>query len=307
MDVDDLRLVVSVVEGGSLTAAASRMGVSLNAVSRRLGRLEASLGVTLIQRSTRSCEPTDPGMTVYRRALTVLEQLDELHGAMERYRGAPSGVVRARMPASAVTTELLVRLKALLDQHEGLQVHLTVHRRDAPLGQDVDVALFVGSLPDRVGIVARRVRTFRWVACAAPSYIDVRGRPADVAGLSSHDCLRYRADDPEEHWVLEHLDGRRATVPVGGVFESDDGRVLADAVYAGFGVGILPEGEVAAGVERGVLVEVLPGWSFSPPPVYLAGPAGRMRMPAVRTVADAMATVLAEVSDPSRQGARRGP
>ncbi|MCB9676235.1 MAG: LysR family transcriptional regulator [Alphaproteobacteria bacterium] len=292
MERDDLALIVAVAEEGSLTRAARRLDWSLNATSRRLARLEEEVGVLLVQRTTRSCALTEPGEACYRQALVVLDQIARLEGTLAEYR-EPAGTVRVRLPASAVTAELLARFRSLLAHHEDLRVQVSVTRRDLPPTHEADIAVFVGELPDRSGLVARRVRVFRWVCCAAPAYVASRGAPDTVADLATHETLRYRTDAAEDRWVLDHLDGRRESVPVAGSFEADDGRVLAEATYGGLGIGILPEQEVRAGERAGTLVPVLPGWSFAPPPVFLVGPRGRMRHPAVRTVADAMEQAFA--------------
>lgn len=302
MDLSDLSLIAAIAEEGSLTRAAERLGTSLNATSRALARLEAREGITLVRRTTRSCALTEPGEVVYRRGLAILEQAEALRGDLAAFRDRPAGTVRVRLPASTVTAGLLQRLQAILGQHEGLQVQITVSRRDLLPSHDVDLALHVGELPDRSGLVARRVRVMRWVLCASPGYVARRGLPASVGALSAHDCVRYRAAEPETRWVLDHGDGHRESVPVGGVFESDDGRVLADATYGGLGIGILPEPEVRAGVAAGTLVAVLPDWSFAPPPVFLLVPRGRSRLPAIRTVAAALEAVLVAPSEEAAPG-----
>lgn len=131
-----------------------------------------------------------------------------------------------------------------------------------------------------------------WALCAAPAYVDARGSPSAPEDLVSHDCLRFRGPEPQETWTLEDEAGRRVTVPVGGGFESEDSRILGEATYAGLGVGIRPDRELADAVASGRLARVLPGWWFSATPVSLVGPPGRERLPAVRIVAEALVAGL---------------
>lgn len=289
--IDDLRMIVAVAEGGSLTEAARRLDVSLNAVSRRLARLEEAVGVLLVQRTTRSCQLTEAAERMYGRALVVLEQVDLVAAELAGHRASPHGTVRVQLPAVAVSEALLHRLRGLMEAHEGLRVKLSITRRDAPVGSSVDVALFVGQMPDLSGVVARRISPARWVLCASTDYVQRWGAPQSPAELLTHECLRFRVVGGSEEWPLEHAGGERVRVAVPGSFEADDGRVLGDAMRAGLGIGVRLEREVSAS-DR--VVRVLPEWTFVPPPIYLAGPRGRWRMPAVRLVVDAVLQVLEE-------------
>lgn len=295
LQVEDLRMLVAVAEAGSLTAAAARLGVGLNGVSRRLARLEASAGVRLVERTTRRLALTGAGDRLYRRALAVLEQVELARAELGAEQAEPIGTVRVVLPSSAVNGALLARLHGLLARHPRLRVQLLVTSRDLPLAGDVDVAVVVGALPDRAGLVARRVATVQWRLCAAPEYVAARGLPAAPAELSAHDCLRYRADGPQEQWTLVHDDGREEVVPVRGSFESDDSRILGEAAYAGLGVGLRPDGELSRAVAAGALVEVLPGWRFAAHPIHVVSPRGRGRLPGVRTVVDAVVVTLQEL------------
>jgi DNA-binding transcriptional LysR family regulator len=294
--LDDLRMVVAVAESPSLTVAAARLAVSLNAVSRRLARLEEATGVRLVQRTTRSLALTEAGDRLYRRALSVLEEVDLAWAELSDQREEAVGTVRLVLPSSSVTGALLGRLRALLALHARLRVQLVVTSQHLPLGNDVDLALIVGDLPDRAGLVARRIAVVHWGLCASPSYAAARGLPQSPGDLARHECLRYRLSGPQDTWALEGPDGAQVIVPVTGSFESDDSRILGDAAYQGLGIGIRPQGELAAAVERGLLVEVLPGWRFQALPLYLVSPRGRGRLPGVRTVAEAVTIAVAELA-----------
>jgi DNA-binding transcriptional LysR family regulator len=288
--LDDLRMVVAVAESPSLTVAAARLSVNLNAVSRRLA-------LRLVQRTTRSLALTEAGDQLYRRALAVLDQVDLAAAELSEQRGEALGTVRVVLPSSAVTRALLGRLRSLLAQHVRLRVQLLVTSQQ-PMGNDVDLALIVGELPDRAGIVARRVAVVHWALCAAPSYAAERGLPRSPDELARHECLRYRdlGGGAQDSWTLEGPDDTKVIVPVTGSFESDDSRILGDAVYAGLGIGIRPQRELADATLQDRLVEVLPGWRFLAHPLHLVSPRGRGRLPSVRTVADALTIAVAELA-----------
>jgi LysR family transcriptional activator of dmlA len=292
LELEDLRMIVAVAESGSLTAASTRLDCSLNAVSRRLARLEERAGVRLVERTTRRQAVTEAGERLYRRALAALEHVDLARAELQDHLGQPEGTVRLVLPSSVVTAPLLREVQALLVAHARLKVQLLVTHRALPLGNDLDLAVVVGPLPDRAGLVARKIADVRWHLCAAPAYLATRGTPATPAELSRHDCLRFRGDTPQERWTLIHDDGREEIIPVGGAFEADDSRVLGDATYAGLGIGIRPRSELVQATADGSLCEVLPGWQFAPMPIYLVSPRGRGRLPGVRTVAAAVTSAV---------------
>lgn len=94
----------------------------------------------------------------------------------------------------------------------------------------------------------------------------MHGLPRSPAALSRHECLRFAGETPQRTWTLTGPRERRVAVKINGAFESDDSRVLGDAVYAGLGIGVRPESEIAEGVQRKTLVRVLPGWRFGVQP-----------------------------------------
>lgn len=293
--LDDLRMIVAVAEGGSLTEAASRLGVSLNAVSRRLMKLEEVVGLRLVERTTRSLALTDAGERLWRRAAAVVGELDEIESDLADRRGEPVGTVRVVLPSSLVTGELLRRTHELLAAHPRLAVQLLVTSRDLPLGTEVDLALVVGPPPDRAGMTARRIADVQWALCAAPSYAAAHGVPAGPASLIEHECLRFRGSEPQETWTLTSPDGELRVVPVRGKFEADDSRVLGDAAYAGLGIGIRPQRELAEAIAAGRLVEVLPGWRFGAIPLFLVRPRGRRTGPGARIVSEVLAAAAQEL------------
>ncbi len=295
LSLDDLRMIVAIVEGGSLTEAARRLGLSINAVSRRLAGLEAEAGLRLVQRTTRSQRITEAGERLYRRALGVLVQVDQAEAELAEERGEPVGPVRVELSSAAITEGLLLRVRDLLVAHPRLQVQLLVTQRAPNLGPELDLALVVGAPPDRAGLVARRVAMARWSLCAAPAYVARYGLPQAPEALIEHAALRLHGASPQETWTLDGPRGARITVPVRGGFEADDSRVLGDATYAGLGIGVRPAGELAQAVAAGRLVEVLPGWTFAALPVYLVFPGGRERLPGVRVVAEALEAALREL------------
>lgn len=284
--LSELRTFVAILDSGSFTAAARRLGLTVNATSRRLQQLETSLGVKLIERTTRRSSATDAGLRLQQRVAPILDALLEAEAELQTSGAEVDGVVTVAVPAVVVGRSFLGQLERVMQKHPGLRVDLRVGTRHLPGESGVDLAIVVGETPKNLALVRRRIGTHRWGLAAAPSYVKAHGMPRRPADLARHACLRFRTDVPQRTWTLNGPRGKRATVNVDGPLECDDSRVLGDAAYAGLGIGVRPEAELADAVVRGELMHVLPGWKFGELPTYLLTTEGRRRLRRVTLVAD---------------------
>lgn len=284
--LSELRTFVAILESGSFTAAARRLGLTVNATSRRLQQLETSLGVKLIERTTRRSSATDAGLRLQERARPILDALLEAEGELQSSGAEVDGVVTVAVPPVVAGRAFLGQLERVMQEHRGLRVDLRVGARHLPGESGVDLAIVVGETPKNLALVRRRIGTHRWGLAASPAYVKAHGAPKRPADLANHACLRFRSDVPQRTWTLHGPNGKRATVNVDGPLECDDSRVLGDAAYAGLGIGVRPESELTHAVGRGELVHVLPGWRFGELPTYLLTTQGRRRLRRVTLVAD---------------------
>lgn len=282
--LEDLRTFALVVSLGSLSAAARQLHLTTNAISRRLQRLERQVGARLLHRTTRRLSLTDEGQKLHRRCERILREVEEAESELVISRRELSGTVRVAVPATGLEAELLAPLREALDANPDLAVQLHVtHGRIDLVGSGVDLALVVGD-PSPPSLVARRLGTVSWRLAAAPAYLERSGRPRVPGDLARHRCLRLLSDRPQTEWLLTDPRGRELAVEVGGSFECDDSRTLGDAVYAGLGIGIRPERELARAVEDGRLEEVLPGYRVGKFALNVILPPGRSRVPRVAAV-----------------------
>jgi DNA-binding transcriptional LysR family regulator len=284
--LSELRAFVAIIETGSFTAAARRLGLTVNATSRRLQQLEASVGTKLIERTTRRSAPTEAGRRLHVRAGPILDALFEAEAELHTSATQVEGVVTLALPAVVAGRAFLAHLERLLVQHPGLRVDLRVGSTQLPGEGGVDLAIVVGQAPDSFALVGRRIGTHRWGLAASPAYVKARGAPKRPADLSRHVCLRFRGDVPQRTWSLAGPGRKRAVVKVDGTFECDDSRVLGDATYAGLGIGVRPESELAEAVSRGDLVHVLPEWRFGELPTHLLTTPGRRGLKRVALVSE---------------------
>jgi DNA-binding transcriptional LysR family regulator len=277
----DLSTFVLVVRMGNMSAAARALRVTTNAISRRMQRLEAQVGARLLNRTTRRLSISDEGRLLYARGERVVRELEEAEAELGASRAQLSGTIRIALPAGGVESTLLGRLGDFLDEHPAVAIQLLItHGPVDVYGAGLDLAVIVGE-PSPPSLVARRLGTVSWKFAASPRYLARHGRPRVPADLTAHRCLRWLSERPQLEWRLADARGRETVVEVRGTFECNDSRALADATYAGLGIGVRPDGELARAVAEGHLEAVLPAYRFAAVPVYAILPQGRLRLPRV--------------------------
>lgn len=279
--LEDLRTFALVVDSGSLSAAARTLQLSTNAVSRRIQRLEEQAHARLLNRTTRRIHLTDEGRMLYARCARIVAELDaveeELHPSGDPLRG----VVRLAVPSGVPVRHLLESIAKVLSSHPQLTLQLRISNVPLdPIATNVDVALHVGPVPDS-SLIAQPLASVSWVLAASPAYVTRHGLPRNPAELEAHQCLRLLADRPQRTWDLIDRRGRRVKARVGGAFECDDSRVLGDAIYAGLGIGVRSEEDLARGLAERTLVHVLPHYRFGAFEVTALVPPGRLKVPRV--------------------------
>ena len=279
--LEELTAFLAVLESESFTQAARRLGVTTNAVSLRIQRLEQALGHRLFHRSTRLVRPTEEARRYGARISSVLSALEDAEEELLSDASRVRGCVRIGLPGVLATGPLLEALGALLREHNELQVELRVSGKELDLGREgLDIAVVVAPSATSAQ-VGRRLGRVEWVLAAAPHYLRRRGRPERPAELRDHECLRYAEHPAQDEWTLVDAKGRATVVPVRGAFEADDSRVLGDATYAGLGIGIRPAREVVEAQRAGQLRRVLPGYRFAGLDVFAVLAKGRSRIPRV--------------------------
>lgn len=298
-NLGDIRVFAQVVGSNGLSAAARVLGIPANTVSRTLSRLETELGVRLLQRTTRTLSLTEEGRAFHERALQVLASVEEAESVVQRRSSGLSGRVRLAVRTTTVQFDLVPDLTKLLEHHPTLRVQLIVTDDEVDLiSAGLDLVLRVGALPDSV-LASRHLGDVTFVLAAAPAYVKRRGSPRVPQDLASHECVRALGARPQTTWNLEGSGKRSVDALVGGRFECNDVRAQAAAIYAGFGIGLRPAGEVRRAARDGTLVRVLPNWQLAPVSVRVVLPPrgiGSARPAATREVIALLTKVIERMS-----------
>lgn len=285
--LDEIRTFATIVEAGSLATAAVRLGVTPNAVSRRLAVLEARLKRRLIHRTTRRLTVTEEGLLFHARCRRAL---DELADAEQELLGADgfASKLRVGLHSDMLGPVLLAGLRGLLESSPQLRIELRVSSSFIePVRSGLDLAVYVGK-PQPSTLVSVPLGSMVWSLAAAPSYVAAHGSPRTPKELAQHECLRMLRDGPETHWDLCRKGGRGQRFAVNGRIESTDGQALTQALYAGVGIGVRPRSEIAAAVQGGTLVAVLANWEWASTPLYALLPQGRNKLPGVRALLEVL-------------------
>jgi DNA-binding transcriptional LysR family regulator len=256
--LDSLRVFVRVVELGSITAGGRDLRLSPAGASNRIKDLETRFGVRLLNRTTRTLTPTEVGQVLYENARKVIAALDEAEAIVSSFSGTPHGVLRVVAPLGLGRRLVAPLIPRFCEDAPEVDVRLRLSDRQVNIVQDgIDVAFFLGQ-PEDSTLSWRKIADCRRVLVAAPAYLARRGTPQTPEDLNTHNCLLLRFPrSPEYFWQLQ-VNGERRKLMVSGRFDADDGEVLAEWARDGAGIANRPRYEVAADLEAGRLVEVLP-------------------------------------------------
>ncbi|MDE2289779.1 MAG: LysR family transcriptional regulator [Burkholderiales bacterium] len=278
MELNDLAAFVSVARAGGFRDAARIAGVSASSLSIAVRRLEAKLGLRLLNRTTRSVAPTEAGQRLLDKLTPLFGEMEAALDVLNVFRDKPTGTLRLNVPASAARTILPGIVTAFLKAYPGIRVEVLVEdgfvdvlsvgcdagiRYDERLEQDM-IAVPIGP------------RVERFATAAAPGYLDAHGRPGHPRELLSHACLRVQfAGGATPTWKFERAGEVVEIDPPGPLLVRPAAafELSIDAAVAGVGVIHLFEELLRPHLESGALEPILTPWrqSFSGPFLYYPG------------------------------------
>jgi DNA-binding transcriptional LysR family regulator len=272
--------LAAVVESGSFVKAADALGLSASGVSRAVSRLEARVGVRLLDRTTRSVRLTDEGARFYQQVAPHLDGIEEAamlaSGASQTVRG------RLRVDVDPIFSRMVLapHLKQFMIRYPGLELELITRDLMSDLVADgIDIAIRFGQQPSSSRI-ARKLMETRVLTVAAPAYLAEHGTPKTPADIAGHSCIQFR--DPLTGRTFEwELHRGRKIVSLsarGPLLMSDPGTML-DACLAGAGIAQVLALSVKDLLAEGRLVELYPDWPGETFPLYAIHPS-RHHVPA---------------------------
>ena len=303
----DIAFFPVLAAAGSLSAAARELGVSTPAVSKRLAQLEARLGATLVNRTTRRMGLTPEGELCLEHARRILGELDELGRLLGGAGATPQGRLRVNATLGFGRSHVAPAISRFVRLHPRVEVQLQLSVDPPPLTDDAcDVCIRFG-MPPESRVVARRLAANRRLLCAAPAYLARRGVPRTPADLARHDCIGIRqGDEAYGVWRLAPVRGRgeAQAVRTRGGLATNDGGIAVMWALDGHGILMRAEWDIAPYLRSGRLVQVLPQYETPEADIYAVWPQRHRLAARVRAFVDFMAAELAAAPD-GPPGARR--
>ncbi len=290
-----MTLFVRIVDTGGITRAAETLGIPKATATTLIQGLEASLGVKLLNRTTRRVSTTADGAAYYTRAVSLLAELHELEDALTHRAAAPTGRIRVDAPTLIARSVIVPALADFFARYPGIELALACNDRHSDLvAEGIDCALRVGEVKES-SLVARRVGFLYFVTCAAPAYVARHGIPAHPRELSRHRCINHfspRTGDGVA-WIFAKDRERIEAVFPGHLALEDENSSVA-AAEAGLGIAQLPAFVVKEALERRTLELVLAEWLPEPSPLHIVYPHSRHLSRKVRVFVDWLAELIGE-------------
>src|SRR5262252_1132286 len=282
----EMAIFQRVVERGSFAGAADDVGLSPSAVAKLISRLEARLGVRLINRTTRRLALTAEGEFYLEHAREIIAAIESVEADIASARLSPRGHLRVHtFPVIAVHHLVPVLLDFMTCYPQITFDFLVTNRIVDIIGENVDVSLRIGELNDSA-LVARKIVDLTRIVCASPSYLARHGRPVRPADLAQHSCLTLSRNPGAATWPFR-VDGELVQIDVKGTVSADSADMLLKLAIEGAGILRISEHVVAEAIAKGQLEPLLqdvqdpekyPLWALLPP--------GRHQAPKVRAFLD---------------------
>jgi len=283
--LENMRVFIRVVEAGGIGRAAEQLGMAKSAVSRRLAELEDRLGITLINRTTRTSSLTEAGNLYYTRALSIVDDVAELDTLASDPETSLQGTLRLAAPLSFGLSHLAPALDAFAKEHPELTLHVDFSDQQIDLIEGgYDLAFRIGNLENST-LKARRISPIHIVMCASPGYIDKWGSPKKPDDLKHHQLLDYTLDGMSS-WKLVDKNNKETIMPVEAKILANNGDFLRDMAITGHGILISPTFIAWQALSKGELIPIMPDYSIPSRNAYAVYPKTRYLSQRARLLID---------------------
>lgn len=264
-------IFVAVVECGSFSLAAEKLGVTKSAVSKRVTQLEDELGIRLLNRTTRKLSLTEAGKRYYDHVSQALALAQQGMDAVTELQGEPKGKLKITAPMSFGVLYIAPIIAEFLEQFPKVTIDLQLEDQMVDLIEgEFDLAIRIGNLPIS-NLVAKRLVNCKSVLCASPEYINRNGSPQKPSDLIGHNCLVYSYFRGGSEWTFEQQHNEFKVIPKGN-FIVNNSEAIRRALIEGLGVGQLPTFLVSKDILSGKLQPIMTPYSLPEHAIYAVFP-----------------------------------
>lgn len=281
--LDSLEIFADVVRHGGFRAAALRRGVSSSAISQSITALEATLGIRLLNRTTRSVAPTEAGERLLERLTPALLDIRAAVDELNQFRENPTGTLRINAPGPAVDHVLCPLAFRFMETYPDVKVEIISDAAIVDIvEQGFDAGVRFGTQLAQDMVAMPLGAALRYAIVASPAYLQKYPRPALPADLAAHDCIRRRFPGGTTVTWKFAKDGEAVEVAPQGRLTLSSAQQELQAALAGAGIAHLFEDYVRESIEQGSLVELLVDWKQTLPSWSLYYPSRRHPSAAMR-------------------------
>ena len=286
----ELMAYAAVAEERSFTRAAAKLGMTQSSLSHLVRRLEASLGVRLLSRTTRSVAPTDAGERLLRTLRPALDEIDHEIASLSELRERPAGSIRITTAEHAAQTILLPVLSRLLPGYPDIHVEIVIdYGLTDVVAERFDAGIRLGEQVAKDMVAVRIGPPMRMAVVGSPGYFGDRRLPKAPQDLADHCCINLRLPTAGGLYAWEFAKGARdLKVRVDGQLTVNNIPMALRAARDGIGIAYLPDDLVRADLDAGRLVRVLADWCPAFPGYHLYYPSRRQPKPAFALLVEAL-------------------
>ena len=290
-DLNDIVCFTAVARHNGFSAAARALSRPKSSISRQVDRLEARLGVRLLERSTRKVRLTEVGSAYCARCQAALDELEIADRDIAIHRSDPVGIVRVTCPTGIARRVMPRIMPGFLARYPEVRIQLQATNRAVDLTQErIDVAIRARAQLQDEALTMRKLGSSSLIFVASPSFVATHPFSNDPAGIAKLPFLSFREEPERQTWTVRGPGGDSRTITFDPVLWTSEFDVLIEAACAGTGVALLPAEAVHKAVAEARLVRVLPDWLSDDVTIHLIFPTARGLRPAVRAFIDYVAS-----------------
>ncbi len=286
--LEDMSLFTRIVDTGSITETARQLNIAKSAVSRRLMTLEETLGVQLLNRTTRKSSLTESGKLYYQQAQNILNEVEDLSNSLQQTHVTLTGTLKLAVPLSFGLIHLAPAVSQFASLHPDLVIDLHFADRQVDLVEEgFDLAVRIANMADST-LMARRLTTIRHTLSGSPDYLQKYGTPKHPDDLTKHKLLKYASPTGLSHHVTD-AKGNQHEIKANVVMTANNGDFLRQAALEGHGLVFSPTFIGWKEFEKGTLVRVLQEYQYLELGAYAVYPQTRFLSARVRQFVDFLA------------------
>jgi LysR family transcriptional activator of dmlA len=289
----------SVLAGaGSLSAAARELGITTPAVSKHLAQMEARMGVSLVNRTTRRMSMTPEGELYLEHARRILSDIDGMQELLGASKATPKGLLRVNATLGFGRSHVAPLISSFVRKHSDVEVQLQLSVNPPALTDDAfDVCIRFGAPPD-ARVIARHIAPNRRLLCASPAYLAEHGIPKVPNDLVKHNCIGIRqGEEAYGLWRMSSGRGESAkteAIKTRGNLTTNDGEIAVNWALDGHGILMRAEWDIQRYLSSGRLVQVLPQYFTPDADIFAVYPQRHQMAVRVRAFVDFVAQAFAQ-------------